>query len=144
MWFLRINPEEQNFYIQVLLAKLAFLPGCGAAIAIKYHFPNNQDNVDSFDNADSFDNPESSMLKILENEKAKFIKEEKKVPYELEQKIIAQKQLELIAAEKKRQEFIEKVKKAPKDGKGNPVLSDAKPITEGFESLPKEGQVITK
>lgn len=106
---------------------MVVLLSCGTVIAMK------------------FDKPVNTMLEILEKEKAQYVKEGKNVPNELEQKIIGQKQkeLDLIATEEERQKFIEKEKKAPKDEKGNPILSDKKPIKKGFESFPQNEQVIT-
>jgi len=68
----------------------------------------------------------SDRLQKLEKEKNELFEKNKKVPFNLEKEIIRltdETQKDVIAKNNK-QKYLEKVKNAPKDEKGNPILSN--------------------
>jgi hypothetical protein len=104
-----------------------------------------KDSESSIDNM-GYLNPKVGELTRLKEE---YIRKGEKVPEELEAKIEFEKEYEvqLREDEKKRledeKEYQEKIKNAPKDEKGYPILNTT-PLKHGFGYFSEEAQVIEK
>lgn len=137
---------------------IAVLLSSGTAIAKNFDKQSKTDLIErntsagtekGFENlqdAEGYLNPKMAELTKMKEE---YIRRGEKVPEELEAKIEGEKEYEayLRETEKKRLEYEKehekKLKNAPKDEKGNPILN-VEPLKHGFGYFPKEQQVIKK